>query len=202
MRVNAPAVELSAWDRRRNDVAMHIERCAMELFVAQGIDETTVEDIARAAGISRRTFYRYFGTIDDLLIAQSKRSLKRISESVARRPLSESIREAFVNATVQEPPSEMEQHILGLGGRLHDLYPQAWWRAMGRVQAMTQEVYETAVADRLRATGQDPRFAPMIGAVLVTVIGHTARQYFNSGKFSHSGRPLDEALSALADVLK
>lgn len=200
--MQSSAAKVSSWDRRREDVAMRIEVAALELFVDQGIDETTVEQIAEAAGISRRTFYRYFGTIDDLLIAQSKRSLKRISESVAERPLSESIREAFVNAAVQHPPTDQERHILGLGGKLHDLYSGPWWRAMGRVQAMTQEVYETAVADRLRATGKDPRFAPMIGAVLITVIGHTARHNFKGGKFLLSSKPLDDALKALADVMQ
>lgn len=202
MHVEVLAAEPSAWDRRRSDMAMRIELCALQLCVKQGIDETTVEDIAQAAGISRRTFYRYFGAIDDILIAMPKRSLARISMSVAERPASEGIREAFVNASHSHPPSDAEREILALAGRLAELYPVPWFRAMGLVQSRTMEVYERAVTERLALTGQDTRFAPMVAAVLLAVIHYMAQFNFKDGKFSPSAVPLDEALSALAHIIK
>ena len=38
-----------------------IEKVALEVFAARGFEDTPVEDIAAAAGISRRTFFRYLG---------------------------------------------------------------------------------------------------------------------------------------------
>src|SRR5947209_18161793 len=39
----------------------------MDLFSSSGYDETTVEDLARAAGISLRSFFRYFTSKGDLM---------------------------------------------------------------------------------------------------------------------------------------
>jgi mycofactocin system transcriptional regulator len=43
-----------------------LSHIGLELFIRNGFDETTVEDIAEAAGIGRRTFFRYFPSKNDL----------------------------------------------------------------------------------------------------------------------------------------
>jgi len=43
-----------------------LEHTALALFVDKGFDDTTVDDIARAAGISRRTFFRYYASKNDV----------------------------------------------------------------------------------------------------------------------------------------
>src|SRR5438034_1129540 len=40
---------------------------AIDLFTEKGFDETTVDDIAQTAGVSRRSFFRYFSSKSDLL---------------------------------------------------------------------------------------------------------------------------------------
>ena len=56
--------------RKQQLVRDAIYDAAIELFAAKGFDETTVEEIAQAAGVSRRSFFRYYAAKDDLL-AQS-----------------------------------------------------------------------------------------------------------------------------------
>src|ERR671911_699689 len=50
---------MMATGRRRSTSRAELERVALGLFATKGFDETTVDDIAAAAGIGRRTFFRY-----------------------------------------------------------------------------------------------------------------------------------------------
>lgn len=44
-----------------------LERLGFELFARQGFEQTTVDEIVAAAGIGRRTFFRYFASKNDLV---------------------------------------------------------------------------------------------------------------------------------------
>jgi AcrR family transcriptional regulator len=53
--------------RKQDFVRGAIWDAAMDLFADAGFDETTIEDIARAAGVSTRSFFRYFASKNDLM---------------------------------------------------------------------------------------------------------------------------------------
>lgn len=55
---------------------------AQRLFVTIGFEQTSIEDIARAAGISRRTFFRYFASKADVLFVESPAELARLREGL------------------------------------------------------------------------------------------------------------------------
>ena len=46
--------------RRRSTSWDHISNVAIELFAARGFDDVSVDDVAEAAGIARRTLFRYY----------------------------------------------------------------------------------------------------------------------------------------------
>lgn len=46
--------------RRRSTTTDHISNVAIDLFSAHGFDEVSVDDVAEAAGIARRTLFRYY----------------------------------------------------------------------------------------------------------------------------------------------
>ena len=69
---------------------------AFGLFERQGFEGTTVGDIARAAGIGRRTFFRYFASKNDVPWGGFEERLERMRASLAgcppQTPLAEAIR--------------------------------------------------------------------------------------------------------------
>lgn len=56
---------------------------AFELFEERGFDATTAEDIARRAGVGRTTFFRTFGSKDDVIFPEHDLLLGRIDERLA-----------------------------------------------------------------------------------------------------------------------
>ncbi|VAZ89973.1 Putative mycofactocin biosynthesis transcriptional regulator MftR [Mycobacterium pseudokansasii] len=48
--------------RRRSTTKHHITDVAIELFAARGFGEVSVDDVAQAAGIARRTLFRYYAS--------------------------------------------------------------------------------------------------------------------------------------------
>src|ERR1700689_4736598 len=56
----------SSAGRRRVTSRAELEQTAFALFAAHGFDATTVDEIAAAAGIGRRTFFRYFPSKNDI----------------------------------------------------------------------------------------------------------------------------------------
>lgn len=54
--------------RKRTRTKLMVQAEALRLFVAKGYEQTTVDDIAHAAAMSPRTFFRYFATKEDVVL--------------------------------------------------------------------------------------------------------------------------------------
>ncbi|MFE7435329.1 TetR family transcriptional regulator [Streptomyces tendae] len=61
-------------------------RSALELFTERGYEETTVDDIAEAADVSQRTFFRYFASKEDAAFFVSRLAESRFVDAVHARP--------------------------------------------------------------------------------------------------------------------
>ena len=69
-------------ERRRENETLRIVRVALALFLERGPDQVTAEEIAEAAAISRRTFFRYFPSKDDVLVMVHGRSMRQVAEAL------------------------------------------------------------------------------------------------------------------------
>lgn len=84
----------------RQESTAAIEKAALELIAVNGFDETSVEEIAAAAGISRRTFFRYFGSKSDILFGNFDALLHSLEDWLAavddERPMFDVIADAVM----------------------------------------------------------------------------------------------------------
>lgn len=93
--------------RRRATSRLELERVAFALFAEKGFEQTTVDDIAAAAGIGRRTFFRYFASKNDvpwgMFEAELERMRARLEACPAEVPLTEALRDTLVDFNRVEP---------------------------------------------------------------------------------------------------
>ena len=104
---DGPAASPPLRERLKRRTADEIERAALGLFLRDGYEETTVDQIAEAAGISGRTFFRYFPTKEAVLFRDHLEKVEAFRRELARtspdEPPVRRVRRALVAA---ERPSE------------------------------------------------------------------------------------------------
>jgi AcrR family transcriptional regulator len=76
-------------DKRIAEARERIVRTAFEAFERSGFDATSVDALAAAAGVSRRTFFRYFATKDDVVLERRRDQLAQLSELLEKAPREE-----------------------------------------------------------------------------------------------------------------
>jgi AcrR family transcriptional regulator len=69
-------------ERRRQGAIDEIAHTALVLFAREGFEATSVEAIAAAAGCSPRTFYRYFGTKEDVMFHDLPDVLEQLGQAL------------------------------------------------------------------------------------------------------------------------
>jgi TetR/AcrR family transcriptional regulator, regulator of mycofactocin system len=77
-----------------------LQRIALRLFEAHGFDNTTIEQIAAEAGVSERTFFRYFTTKASVLWAEFESEVLAIRDALADVPESVPMMDAIRTAVV------------------------------------------------------------------------------------------------------
>jgi AcrR family transcriptional regulator len=85
-------------ERKRQQTRERLTQVAMALFLERGFEATTLDDIAAAADISRRGFFHYFASKEDVVFAWQEDSTAALIAAVAARPASESMLAAAENA--------------------------------------------------------------------------------------------------------
>ena len=93
-------------ERKKARTREAIIDAALDLFASKGFEATTIEDIAAAADVSPRTFFRYFDSKVDLVMARNEAHGDKIGPLVAARPAGEGPLEAL-RQVVQQTMCEL-----------------------------------------------------------------------------------------------
>ncbi|AGP61853.1 transcriptional regulator, TetR family protein [Mycobacterium intracellulare subsp. yongonense 05-1390] len=98
--MTSPTRPESLRDRQRAQIRADIRRAAFRLFVERGYDAVTTEEIATAAGVSPRTFFRHVPAKEELLLAPVRYGGAAIVNLLEGRPAAEPPDIALINAIV------------------------------------------------------------------------------------------------------
>lgn len=165
-----------------------IERVAFELFEQRGFEATTMDDIAEAIGVGRRTLFRYYPSKNDILWGQFDEGLRAFAATFAaipdQVPLPEAIREAIVDFNALDEaaiPQHRQRMALLLRTRAllaHSELRYAAWRG----------VVADFVARRLRLAPDD--LLPVLAGRLALAVALSAYEQW----LRDDGRALEDLL--------
>src|SRR4051812_26221027 len=148
-----------------------IERTALALFAADGFDRVTVEEIAHAADISARTFFRYFPSKDMVLLRDQQRRIDHLHRALDSRPPDEDVLDAVTYAFLDMAEGyEADRETVLLWAKVVGQTPNVLPRFAGYQEAFVTSVTEV-VSGRLGSDDDDLRpaviAATMLGASFV-----------------------------------
>ena len=194
----SPAVNGTGPGRRRATSRAELEQAAFALFAVQGFDATTVDEIAAAAGIGRRTFFRYFPSKNDIpwgaFEVELERMRVRLKACPPEIPLADAIRVALIDFN-RVAPAQVPLHrrrmelILRVPTLLaHSTLRFTAWR----------EVVAEFVAER--TGGRQDDLAPQAIAHAVLGVAIAAYQHWLDDPDSDLGALLDDAMRQLSSA--
>ncbi|MEU9834029.1 TetR/AcrR family transcriptional regulator [Streptosporangium sp. NPDC048047] len=183
-------------ERKKAETRQAVHEAALRLTVEHGLDNVTVEAIADAAGISRRTFSNYFDGKEDALLYGDEQRLGTLVRRVREQPATDSAWQALRGAlerlhdeTGGDGGSDRELH---LRTRLAMRHPSLLARQLaGRVRLESE--LSRAVSARARPDGVGPE---VVTAAFLTAL-RIAMQWWCAEQESRTlrelmGRALDQ----------
>ncbi|HET9890159.1 MAG TPA: helix-turn-helix domain-containing protein [Mycobacterium sp.] len=195
--MTVPTGPVSLRDRQRAQIRADIRRAAFRLFVERGYDAVTTEEIATAAGVSPRTFFRHVPAKEELLLAPVRYGGAAIVNLLEGRPAVEPPDVALINAIVTRTRSFEQADT------------EEWREALLVAPGLLDKVTVHRPADKERATkliaermGVDPR-ADIRPGLLVQLAFAAADFAFQQWvRRSGKPRPLDRYVADALDAVK
>lgn len=191
-----PAV-VSLNERKQALVRDTIWEAAIDLFAEKGFDETTIDDIAAAAGTSRRSVFRYFESKSDFMAQAIVAYGSSLTDAIRSCPSSyspaEVLRHTLLEVARTSASNPRSKKVMEIGAK----YPAARQAQIARLAEIQDQVAE-AFAERFKR-GKNRTMARVLAALTHSLLGVTFQNWAESGE-GDIARTLDHVLEALRHV--
>jgi AcrR family transcriptional regulator len=106
--------------RKREETYARIQAEAMRLFFERGFEATTLDEIASAAGVSRRSLFHYFASKEEIVFSTKADFPDSLARSVARRPADEPLLDMAENALLDMAAGQQSARLRQLARLIRD----------------------------------------------------------------------------------
>jgi AcrR family transcriptional regulator len=166
-------------ERKRQFAHESIWEAAIGLFAEKGFEEVTVDEVARAAGISRRTFFRYFKSKSDLMAQTVIAYGEELARAVRACPRS------WSTLRVMEAVALEVGKLVACRPHVRQMIRIAESNVAARVALLSStpvaaERLEAAFAERLRKRTSDPLRARLLASITLSILNVTIQTWGES----------------------
>ena len=187
-------------ERKKAQTRRAIQQHALRLFLEQGFEATTVEEIAAAAGVSHMTFFRYFPSKEDAVIQDDYDPLieAMICARPAKEPPIEAIRQVVKELSAQIYAADRADILarMKLLMQVPALRTRLWEHGGG-----TEQVFTHTIATRMGYAEDDLRVR-VIASACIAAITTALFAWVNSPDTCEMPAMLDQALRILQKELR
>jgi AcrR family transcriptional regulator len=184
-------------ERKKEKTKQLLTEAALRLFAERGYDETKIDDIAAAADVVPRTFFRYFDSKTDVLLAWHQSISKNVVEAFRARPKGEGIVNALAATHLEAARSISAEHrVIAITRQIGSRFSDIGLRYEG-VQANYQRLLAHELAGRLPASAR--AVAVMINAAVMAAFTDALDRWAAEGG---KGSQTDYTVPALKKAVK
>ncbi|MEU7645079.1 TetR family transcriptional regulator [Streptomyces huasconensis] len=193
--------EVSMAERKRRLVSDELTESALQLLAVKGYDGVTIDEIVAAAGVSRRTFFRYFASKEDVVVQFLVDMGTDMRAELAERPGDEPPSQALLHA-VRIPlhacavDSERALRVVRLILRTPALHARFLER-----QAHWRDGLTTQVGQRLGLAPEAELYPGLAAGMALTAFDAVLRRWCDSDGAEDPAALLDEAFAVIAPAL-
>ena len=182
-------------ERKKAATRVALREAALRVVARHGVERVTVEHIATEADIAVRTFFNYFSTKEEALVATLTAGAEALIAEFRARPRTESVLAALRAAVLTvlrtgDTANRDQLDALRVIVRAPSLVPQRL-----AVFAAEEKALAAAIADRVR-TGPGPLYPALCAATALTALRVVMDRWLESGA-TDVRRQVDEVIAVL-----
>ena len=182
-------------ERKRRAVRGELSEVALGLLTDRTFETLTIDDIAAAAGVSRRTFFRYFSSKEDVVFAFLDQWAVRLAADIVARPADENPVQA-VQTSFRQLTAAYDNRALALVKLVRETPSLQQQERINRDHLRLAVV--SALAERLGMDAERDMRPQILATIAFAPLDAAMFSWFGNRSNEEVGHLLDEALEAFA----